>query len=49
MEKEIFTIKDLEGNTVVTFVDWAYTPDEVSDIYGDVIVLDSKGEQILTW
>ena len=49
MEKEFFTVKDLEGDIIITFVDWYYTPQEVEDIYGDVIVENSKGEQVLTW
>jgi len=49
MNKETLTVKDLDGQTIIQFVIWYYTPEEIGDIYGDVIVENSKGEQVLSW
>jgi hypothetical protein len=47
--KNILTIKDLDGNVVQSFVDWYYSSQDVIDIYGDVIVENANGQQLLDW
>jgi len=49
MNKEILTIKDLDGNAITRFVIWYYTPEDIFDIYGDVIVEDANGQPVLDW
>ena len=49
MDKEQMIIKDLDGFVIDAFGEWIYSPEDVSAFYGDVIVENAKGEQVLSW